>query len=162
MIPFLLIKINTEILTMLDNFEYTFFDQQIAENFSAFITKQGFIANIRQEISPNDGYTFEVSVENTLNDKSIELIEDYYADLLFGEQASLIEGNSDQGAQADSCGVQVQLKSGIYTTIAIHPEIMNKILSVLTITELQSFLAKAAEDIEEPKTGPICSRNDLP
>lgn len=147
---------------MLDNFEYTFFDQQIAEKFSRFIKEKGFTAEIRQETSPNDGYTYEVAVEETLNDDDAEVFEDYYADLLFGEQASLVEGNAGDGASADSCGVQVQLKSGIYTTIAINPEIMNKILSVLSITELQSFLAKVAEDIEEPKVGPICQRTDLP
>lgn len=39
----------------------------------------------------------------------------------------------------------------------INPEIMNKILSVLSITKLQSLLVKVAEDIEEPKAGPFVS-----
>jgi len=147
---------------MLDNFEYTFFDENIAKKFSSFIVSKGYIANIRQEKSLNDEYTYEVSIAEKIDDAAAELFEDYYSELLFGEQASLIEGNSDHGAEADSCGVQVQLKNGDFTTIAINPEIMNKILSVLSITELQVFLAKVAEDIEEPKTGPICSRTDLP
>ena len=141
---------------MLNNFEYTFFDQQVTEKFSQFVKDKGFNVNIRQENSINETYSYEVSIVETLDDDSVAIFEHYYADLLFGEQAALVEGNGENGAIADACGVQVQLKNRDFTTIAIEPEIMNKILSVLTTTELQSFLAKVAEDIEEPKIGSIC------
>lgn len=141
---------------MLKNFEYTFFDQQVTEKFSQFVKDKGFNVNLRQENSINETCTYEVSIVETLDDDSVTLFENYYAELLFGEQAALVEGNGENGAIADACGVQVQLKNGDFTTIAIEPEIMNKILSVLTTTELQSFLAKVAEDIEEPKIGSIC------
>ncbi len=141
---------------MLNNFEYIFFDQQVTEKFSQFVKDKGFNVNIRQENSINETYSYEVSIVETLDDDSVAIFEHYYADLLFGEQAGLVEGNGENGAIADACGVQVQLKNGDFTTIAIEPEIMNKILSVLTTTELQSFLAKVAEDIEEPKIGSIC------
>ena len=141
---------------MLNNFEYTFFDQQVTEKFSQFVKDKGFNVNIRQENSINETYSYEVSIVETLDDDSVAIFEHYYADLLFGEQEGLVEGNGENGAIADACGVQVQLKNGDFTTIAIEPEIMNKILSVLTTTELQSFLAKVAEDIEEPKIGSIC------
>lgn len=147
---------------MLENFEYTFFDLPIAEKFVAFAKKHNIDANVREEKTPLDETSFEVSVQGSLNDEQADALEEYYSDLLFGEQAAQIEGNSSEGVLADACGVQVKLESGLYTTVAIKPEIMNKILSVLTVDELQSFLAQVAEDIENPKTGPICSRKDLP
>jgi uncharacterized small protein (DUF1192 family) len=90
-----------------------------------------------------------------------EELETLYSDLLFGDQAAQIEGN-EEGAVADACGVQIKLASGEFTTVAIHPTIMNKILSVLSIDEVQKCLAQVAEDIENPKAGPICRRENLP
>ena len=147
---------------MLENFEYTFFDQPIAEKFAAFAKTHNLDADIREETSPYGEASFEVSIKGSLDDEQADVLEEYYSDLLFGEQAAQFEGNGSDGALADACGVQVKLESGEYTTVAIKPEIMNKILSVLTIDELQSFLAQVAEDIENPKAGPICSRKDLP
>lgn len=105
---------------------------------------------------------FTVSLPDTLDGSIIEQIEEEYTGLLFGEQASMIEGNDNSGAMADACGVQVQLGSGEFTTVAIHPEIMNKVLSVLSVKELQQFLEQVAEDIENPKKGPVCTRMELP
>lgn len=147
---------------MLENFEYTFFDRPIAEKFVQFAASVNAVAKIREEKTPMDETSFEVSIEGSLSDDNAEKLEDYYSDLLFGEQAAQIEGNDSDGVLADACGVQVKLESGQYTTVAIHPEIMNKILSVLSVDELQAFLAQVAEDIENPKSGPICSRKDLP
>lgn len=142
---------------MLDNFEYTFFDEAIAQKFCREITDKGRESSIRVDESPNGDFCFEVKVIGALSDEIAEDLETLYGDMLFGEQAAQIEGN-EVGALADVCGVQVQLSTGIFTTVAIEPEVMNKILSVLTIEELQLFLTQVAEDIEFPKTEPICRR----
>jgi len=145
-----------------DLMEYVFFDLNLAERF------QSYCEALEVETSLISGETysgepeFTVSLPDTLDGSIIEQIEEEYTGLLFGEQASMIEGNDNNGAMADACGVQVQLQSGQFTTVAIHPEIMNKVLSVLSVKELQEFLAQVAEDIENPKKGPVCARTDLP
>ena len=145
---------------MLDNFEYTFFDKKIANKFKMLIEEKGFSAIIRQKasLSNDNSYTYEVAILENLTDSTVEFFENHYSDLLFGEQASLVEGNTEDGAIADTCGIQIQLQNGEFTTITINPKIMNKILSVLSIKEIQSFLTQVAEDIENPKTSPICQR----
>lgn len=70
----------------------------------------------------------------------------------------MVDGNDGDGAVADACGIQLQLSNGEFTTVAIDPEIMNKLLSVLSVEEIQSFMSQVAEDIENPKSGPICRR----
>jgi len=115
-----------------------------------------------KELTHTDDDSFTIKIAGGLNDDMMEKIEDEYSDMLFGEQAAQVEGNDSSGAIADACGVQVQLSSGQFTTVAVHPEVMNKILSVLSIDELQQFLSQVAEDIENPKMGPICSRDGLP
>ena len=139
--------------------EYLFFDRSLADRFMEGCRPYVEKVQIVTEQTPSDGDAYSVVIEDLLSDSEAASIEQLYDELFFGEQAALIEGNGEAGALADACGVQVQLSTGQYTTVAIEPNIMNKILSVLTIDELQQFLAQVAEDIEFPKTGPICQRN---
>ncbi|WP_028487433.1 hypothetical protein [Thiomicrorhabdus chilensis] len=148
---------------MTEQLEYVFFDEDLAKRFADFCQKHGVNGSIvNEELHPGEvSYSVRL-IEEGLAAEVVESIEETYNDLFFGEQAAQIEGNDGDGALADACGVQVQLQSGEFTTVAIHPQIMNKILSVLTVDELQSFLSQVAEDIENPKNGPICRREDLP
>lgn len=141
-----------------DLMEYLFFDKHLANRFLDFCQKHGVVCELEVGITHTDDDAFTIKITQSLSEELVEQIEEKYSDMLFGEQAAQIEGNTDDGALADTCGVQIQLQSGIYTNIAIHPEIMNKILSVLTVDELQAFLSQVAEDIENPKDGPICAR----
>ncbi len=141
-----------------DLMEYLFFDKELAHRFLDFCENLGAVCELETGLTHTDDDAFTIKIVQPLDEPLIEQIEDIYSDMLFGEQAAQIEGNTDDGALADACGVQIQLQSGMYTNIAIHPEIMNKILSVLTVDELQMFLSQVAEDIENPKDGPICAR----
>ncbi|WP_130538306.1 hypothetical protein [Thiomicrorhabdus indica] len=143
---------------MLDDIGFTFFSRPVADKFVAFCEQIKVRARIQFEETFSGESAYQVELLNTIDEALLEQLEECYSELLFGEEAANIEGNDEQGALADACGVQVQLQSGQFTTVAIEPEIMNKILSVLSIDELQSFLAQVAEDIENPKSGPICSR----
>lgn len=141
--------------------EYVFFDKPLADRFQQFCETLGVECKTEQSLTHTEDESFTIFIADNLADELTNKIEDEYSEMLFGEQAAQIEGNSDEGALADACGVQVQLQSGEFTNIAIKPDIMNKILSVLSTEELQSFLAQVAEDIENPKSGPICSRDRL-
>lgn len=143
--------------------QFTFFSESLAQRYLQFCQQLGLTVELETEDSPaGDEAVFNVNLQQGATDNQLQQLEEHYDELFFGEQAAEIDGNDPAGALADACGVQVKLQSGEYTTVAIHPEIMNKILSVLSIDELQQFLAQVAEDIENPKSGPICSRDKLP
>ena len=145
-----------------DLMEYMFFDEELAKRFMAYCQGKGAVCELESALTHTDDDSFTIKITEAMSEELTDEIEERYSDMLFGEQAAQIEGNSEEGALADACGVQVQLQSGEFTMVAIHPEIMNKILSVLTVDELQQFLSQVAEDIENPKNGPICARPDLP
>jgi len=142
--------------------EYLFFNESLAKRFADFCNAKNIATQIVVEEEHTGDASYSIQLADITDSALMDEVEEHYNDLFFGEQAAEIEGNTESGAVADACGVQVQLLSGEYTTVAIHPEIMNKILSVLSIDELQSFLSQVAEDIENPKSGPICSRENLP
>lgn len=146
----------------MEQMEYLFFNESLAKRFVEFCSVQGVEAIIKAEVTFTDETSYNVLLADITDDSLMDSVEEFYNELFFGEQAAEIEGNDGSGALADACGVQVQLQSGQFTTVAIHPEIMNKLLSVLTVEELQSFLSQVAEDIENPKDGPICRRENLP
>jgi len=145
-----------------DLMEYVFFDESLAKRFQAYCNQLGVNSELEKDLTHTDDDSFTVVIKEVPADDITDQIEEQYSEMLFGEQAAQIEGNSEAGVLADACGVQVQLPSGEFTTVAIQSEIMNKILSVLTVDELQQLLSQVAEDIENPKNGPICSRKDLP
>jgi len=146
----------------MENTEYTFFSTQIAQQFRQQSLLLGANAcELDETFSPMGG-DLVVTAKVEIAESQLASVEALYEELFFENQAAEIEGNDEQGAIADACGVQLCLQNGQFTTIAIHPDIMNKILSVLSIDELQSFLAQVAEDIENPKSAPICARQDLP
>lgn len=144
-----------------EQLEYVFFDEAFAQRFAAFcqpmVTE---VTLVTEQLHPEET-SYCVQLHGDFDEACSEQIEEFYGELFFGEQAAQIEGNGAEGALADACGVQIQLQSGEFTTVAIEPEIMNKILSVLTVDELQRFLSQVAEDIENPKAGPICCRAPL-
>jgi len=139
--------------------EYVFFDAGLAERFTEQCNLLGVAAELKSDQTPLGEASFSVSMSDLIQDHLMEAVESLYEDMLFGEQAALIEGNDERGAVADSCGMQIKLQSGAYTNIEIQPEIMNKLLSVLDSKELQSFIEQVAEDIENPKTESICERH---
>jgi len=141
-----------------DVMEYVFFDLSLAERFREYCSSLGLKVVVNSAESDSEEPTFTVIFSDNIEFKLVEQIESIYCDLLFGEQAALVEGNNEGGAVADHCGVQVRLQSGSFTTIAVQPDIMNKLLSVLSTEELQFFLAGVVEDVENPKEGPVCSR----
>lgn len=145
-----------------DLMEYVFFDESLAKRFQVYCENLGVKTELQADLTHTDDDSFTIKLNQKISLEIVDEIEEEYGKLFFGEQASMIEGNDEIGAIADACGVQVLLQSGQFTTVAIHPEIMNKILSVLSIDELQQFLAQVAEDVESPKLGPVCSREDLP
>ena len=138
--------------------EYVFFDKALASKFKRFCEQLNIRCQIQQSLTHTEDDEFTVLITEELSDEVTSKVEDRYSDMLFGEQAAQIEGNSSEGALADGCGVQIQLQSGEFTNVAVDPEIMNNILSVLSTDELQRFLAQVAEDIENPKSSSICSR----
>ncbi|GKT11357.1 MAG: hypothetical protein ISEC1_P0321 [Thiomicrorhabdus sp.] len=141
-----------------DVMEYVFFDKGLAERFQAACIALGVQATLIADETPLGEAIFSVDLSDALAESVTEQVEELYEGLLFGEQAALIEGNNGMGAVADSCGIQIQLSAGGYTNIAIEPVIMTKLLSVLSTIELQLFLEQVADDIENPKMEPICSR----
>ncbi|WP_127469951.1 hypothetical protein [Thiomicrorhabdus aquaedulcis] len=145
-----------------DWMEYLFFDLGLAQRFKMFCGNLNIAAELEAGQTHTGEASFTVKVSDAIDENVLEQLETQYSEVLFGEQAALLDENDAYGALADSCGVQVQLQSGLFTTIAIHPVIMNKILSVLSVDELQHFLNQVAEDIENPKNGPVCARKVLP
>ena len=140
-----------------DTFDYVFFDLELAESFAKQLAQQGISAQVMTVAETGEEQVCEVQVRQALTETQIDALEALYDQRFFEDQAALIEGN-ESGAQADVSGVQIQLSSGDYTTVAIDPGIMNKLLSVLSVEELQQFLHQVAEDIEHPKSGPVCQR----
>lgn len=134
--------------------DFLFFDVSLAEKFAEKARALG--ATARVETIPAES-SVQVRVPQTgLSDQVLTKLDEVYDQLFFIEQAELVETG---GSQADACGVQLQLASGIYTTVMMPPEEMNRLLSVFSPSEVQALFARIADAVENPEENSctVCS-----
>ncbi len=125
-------------------YEYMFFDREIAERFAQAVRQLGV------EVSVMAGEQINVAVPEAQARAHERALEALYDEYFFGEQAARIEDEHDDFAAS---GIQIQLKDGRFTTVMIAPEIMQRLLSVFTVEELNQFMHEVARAIEEPNGG---------
>jgi len=126
-------------------YEYLFFDRELAERFAGGCESAGAAAQIVEQA---DGVV--VRLTGAVDDAVAEEVEALYDELFFGEQADRVEAEDESTAMT---GMQIQLKDGRYTTVLIEPDIMNRLLSVFTVDELNRFMHDVARAIEDPNGG---------
>jgi hypothetical protein len=125
--------------------DYLFFDQGLARRFADQVVALGGQA----DISDTSGAGVQVRVPMvSLTEAAIAQLDGVYDELFFVEQAKLVE---DQGGLADACGVQLQLSTGEFTHVLLNPEMMNRLLSVLSPMELQDLFNQVADAVENPQ-----------
>lgn len=128
--------------------DYIFFDAGLAGQFVEAARVLGVAATQSQD---EDGYN--VALPEDLPDELGEKLEEIYDELL-EEQAALIE--SDEPERRHAAGIHIDLADGTPCLIRIEPEIMNRLLSVLSVAELHQLITAIAHDVENPQNAPIC------
>ncbi len=131
--------------------DFLFFDMDIAQRFSQQANIMGCISLL--EHTPEGGIQVRI-VEDHLSDAIRDELEVLYDALFFGEQAERIEQMDQDGAFA--CGVQIKLSTGIFTTVLLEPEIMNKLLGTFSPTEIQDLFSHIADAVEHPQACGVC------
>lgn len=125
-------------------YEYMFFDQDVAEQFAQACRGLGLSPFIET------GEQINVCLPEAAAEAQQAALEALYDQYFFGDQAALVEEAHDDFSAS---GIQVQLANGDYTTIMVAPETMNKLLSVFSVEELNRFMHEVAAAIENPNGG---------
>ena len=137
---------------MNDILEYLFFTRDIATRFTQMLdTKkipwQEAVESVHQSI------LIQIS-EDDIGEYWDE-IDDLYDALAIEDQA-LLELDPD----ISTAGVYIQLKQGKQTVAQVNPDVLGRILEVVSANEFSEFIDVIAKSVETPDDAPICQRDD--
>jgi hypothetical protein len=134
--------------------DYLFFNQSIADKFIDFMNKS------------NLEWTQEVEkIQNAIVLKTSEDIDDSLWDALDAlydtlglEDALLSDANASDENTINTAGVYLQLKNGQQTVAPIDPQIVNRILDVVSMDEFNDFIETIVSSVENPNDSIICQK----
>lgn len=130
--------------------EYLFFQRQYADLFIARLQE----LNLNHEES-QDSITDAILL--VLSEEEVEPVwdelDDYYDEFSEKDQ----DEAEQEGGDFHASGIYLQLAGGGQTLARVDPEVMGRILSVISTEELNSLLEAIVSSVENPDDAPICA-----
>ena len=131
--------------------EFIFFHQNISKLFTDFIAGLGIEYRVKDAAE-----TITVSVSEDLDDELVEKIEDEYDRLL---DLSRDLTDSEEGESRDNyqkASLLITLKNGEISYAHVDTDMVNRMLQVISTTELNQFIEAVADAVENPDDRSYC------
>ncbi|CAA6801897.1 MAG: Unknown protein [uncultured Thiotrichaceae bacterium] len=135
--------------------EYLFFTREMADEFVAKLTHRGL--EYVEEIEPVQE-AIVLKIAEGVDDDLWDELDDYYDELSAKDQALVEEATEDEAAHS-AAGVYLQLEGGKQTLAQVDPDMMSRILSVLSMDEFNQFVDVIVRSVENPDDSAICKVN---
>lgn len=132
--------------------EYLFFNQRFCDEFTAFLTTNNIPFEIENEAVQN---SLNVKVPDFTDDTLWNEVDDIYDDLSEKDTQLLQESFEDE-SNVSTAGIYIQLANEQQTIAKVDPDIMNRILSAISMDEFNQFVEVIVESVENPDDSPIC------
>ena len=132
---------------------YAFFDTAIRQQFADAVSARDIPVEL-EEIADE----FLVLVPHDLNANSIEMLDEIYNDIMAAGMGMWEE--TDAEAADSAAAVKVQLASGEVANIRFNPDLLARLLEVLTPQEIEDMVQAIALGVENPTDAPICVQRD--
>lgn len=133
--------------------EYIFFHQRPWQMFIGFLQQKGLSPQFEHE---EQG--FMVRIPEATGDELMDDIEAYYDEMLDMNE-ELFMAESEEGQHIHTAGVSVNLKDGRTVQAAVEPELLNRMLDVISPEELGQLINCIVDAVEDPDERPFCQRN---
>ena len=131
--------------------EFIFFHQNISKLFTDFIAGLGIEYRVKDAAE-----TITVSVSEDVDDELVEKIEDEYDRLL---DLSRDLTDSEEGESRDNyqkASLLITLKNGEISYAHVDTDMVNRMLEVISTTELNQFIEAVADAVENPDDRSYC------
>lgn len=139
---------------MSDVLEYLFFTRTIADQFAQGLNERNIdYEEYIEAVQAAVVFKVSESVGEILWDE----LDTLYDELSVADQALLEQGVADETAYS-MAGIYLQLANGQQTIAPVNPDMVNRILSVLSLEEFNQFLDTIVKSVEQPDASAICQR----
>ncbi|MGD8630513.1 MAG: hypothetical protein PVG72_07240 [Gammaproteobacteria bacterium] len=132
--------------------EYVLFAEQLRDRFTEWLDDNGVVYR-----TGGDGDELHVLVGEDLAEDVQDKIDAQY-DLLLEESARIADAEDDSPDAVHLVGIQFQCSDGRIGQVRITPELANRLHRCLDMVELQAFVQRVVDAVENPDSGPLCRR----
>jgi hypothetical protein len=132
-------------------FDYIFFREDNRDSFAGYIKDNGLKAELTET---HDGML--VSIDEDIDDPLLDKIEEYYDSLMTECENIIAEEEGDQ--HLNTAGITLNLQDGRSIQTAVDPNIINRMLTVLSMKELGDFVKTIVNAVENPDERPFCQQ----
>ena len=135
--------------------EYIFFHREPYRRFVDFLREQG-VEPLREGLDQTDVEGLVVCIQDNLEEPLSEAIEAFYDDMMVLDEELVAE--SDDSDEMSQVGVAVTLRDGRSVLASVAPDVLNRVLAVISHQELGELVDAIADAVENPDERPLCKR----
>ena len=133
--------------------DYVFFNDEPMNLFHAYLEKQGVPATVTR-MEEN----YEIAIPEDLDDELVDNIEDYYDEVSDLDQRLLEEAQGNNEDNYHMASILVTLQDGRSSYADVSPELLSKIMQVITPQELGEVVQAITRAVENPDDRLFCQR----
>ena len=135
--------------------EFIFFHQK---PFNLFLEKLSN-KSLQYETSANEEEAeYEVRMDENIDDELLEEIEDIYDELMEMNQQLVDEEEGQSSSNYHLASITVTLADGTVSYAKIPPQLLTKVMQVITPEELGEIVTAVADAVENPDDRSMCQR----
>jgi len=140
---------------MSESIEYLFFNESISVQFKERLKKLSILwVDATEAVS--DSLLVKVSQDDI--ESVWDELDDFYDQLSIEDQA-LLEKGEIHPEDVSTAGIHFDLANGEQAIAEVNPEVLNRILEVVTFEEFSELIEAVAKSAEEHDSRPVCKRN---
>ena len=134
--------------------QYVFFHEEPVRRFCSFLTELGL-----SPADENTGESWLVSLEEEkVDDVTADRIDAFYDEMFDLDQKLYDSGMQEDSENFGSAGVVVNLGDGTSVYADVPPDLLHRVMQVLTPRELGDLVNAIVDAVEKPDGRPLCKR----
>jgi len=137
--------------------EYIFFNRQPCDQFKQYLQGIG-VETLKEGIDETDVEAFTVYISDELEDDISEQIEAFYDQMMELDESLVIA--HDDNDEYSQVGLAVTLNDGRSVMASVDPDVLNRVLTVISHDELGKLVDVIADAVENPDERPLCKREN--
>jgi hypothetical protein len=133
--------------------EYVFFDERPRDQFVNFLQEKA----VELKLEEDEG-VLKVWIPEDLDDDLDEAIEDFYDDMMALNQQLYEDENNEAEVGYNAAGIVLELNTGENVYAQVDPELLGRIMTVVTPDEFNTVVNAIVEAVENPDARTPCQR----
>ena len=133
--------------------EYVFFDERPRDQFVTFLQQK----SVELKLEEDEGL-LKVWISEDLDDDLDEAIEDFYDDMMALNQQLYEDENNEAEVGYNAAGIVLELNTGENVYAEVNPELLGRIMTVVTPDEFNTVVNAIVEAVENPDARTPCQR----